>query len=95
MVLGLLARVLAQRECDRIECLPPHLQTLALRYRDAIASVLGVPPEAIREDVVVRWVRDWAQAYVKPEYRSMVQALIYGEEPRYVRGKDTGFHVLY
>ena len=94
-MLGLLARVLAQRECNRIECLPPHLQTLAVKYRDAIAGVLGVPPEAIREDVVVRWARDWAEAYVKPEYRSMVRALLYGDSPRFVRSGERGFHVLY
>ena len=94
MVLGILARVLAQGECNRIECLPPHMQTLAIKYRNAIANVLGVPPEAIREDIVVRWVRDWAEAYVKPEYRSMIRALIYGENPRLV-STEKGYSVIY
>ena len=77
---GLILRsIFAQRTCNRIECLPPHLQTLAERYRNAVANVLGVPPEAIREDIVVKWARDWAEAYVKPEYRQMIKALIYGD----------------
>lgn len=72
-------RALRGQACNKIECLPPHLQSLAYKYRNAIAEVLGVPPEAIREDIVVRWVKDWAEAYVKPEYRQMVRAKIYGD----------------
>lgn len=80
---GLLARLSGQgNECNRIECLPPNLRQLAIKYRNAIANVLGLPPEAIREDVVVKWVQHWVHAYVKPEYWSRLRALLYSYEPR-------------
>ena len=41
---------------------------LANRFREGIASALGVPPEYIREDRVRRWVENWAKAWIKPEY---------------------------
>ena len=51
-----------------IESLPPELRGIAEKFRQGIADALGVPPEAIREDVVVRWVTHWTKAFVKPEY---------------------------
>jgi len=37
-------------------------------FRRGIASALGVPPEAIREDVLQKWIIEWTKAWVKPEY---------------------------
>ena len=82
----LIGRLLSgQAECNRIECLPPHLQRLAIKYRNAIAEVIGVPPEAIREDVVVKWVKHWMKAYLKPEWQHVVQALVYTHYPEIVK----------
>ena len=76
---GPLVEALLSAQSPRsIEELPPHLRELAERYRRAVADVLGVPPEAIREDVVVRWVTHWAEAYVKPEYRHLIKARLGG-----------------
>ena len=44
------------------------LEELARRFREGIANAIGVPPEAIREDKVRRWVENWVRAFVKPEY---------------------------
>ena len=41
---------------------------MAEEFRRGMASALGVPPEAIREDVVQRWIISFTQALVKPEY---------------------------
>lgn len=41
---------------------------LAEEFRRGIAEALGVPPEAIREEAVERWVKQWTAAFVKPEY---------------------------
>ena len=41
---------------------------MAEEFRRGMASALGVPPEAIREDVVQRWIMAFTQALVKPEY---------------------------
>ena len=41
---------------------------MAEEFRLGMAEALGVPPEAIREDLVQRWVVNWARAFVKPEY---------------------------
>jgi len=41
---------------------------LAEEFRRGIAEVLGVPPEAIREEPIEKWVREWTRAFVKPEY---------------------------
>ena len=66
-------KLLGQASIPRsIEELPPNLRSLAEKYRGAIANVLGVPPEAIREDMVVKWVTEWARAFVKPEYQHML-----------------------
>jgi len=41
---------------------------MAEEFRIGMASALGVPPEAIREDLVTRWIIGWTKAFVKPEY---------------------------
>jgi len=45
---------------------------LAEKFKRGIAEALGVPPEAIREDVVERWATAWIRAFVKPEYWGVV-----------------------
>jgi len=41
---------------------------LAEDFKRGIASSLGVPPEAIRQDLIERWVIGWTRAVTKPEY---------------------------
>jgi len=41
---------------------------MAEEFRIGMASALGVPPEAIREDLVQKWIVNWTRAFVKPEY---------------------------
>ena len=41
---------------------------MAEEFRRGMAEALGVPPEAIREDLVQKWVVNWTRAFVKPEY---------------------------
>lgn len=41
---------------------------MADEFRRGMADALGVPPEAIREDVVQKWIVNWTRAFVKPEY---------------------------
>lgn len=41
---------------------------MADEFRIGMASALGVPPEAIREEVVQKWLVNWTRAFVKPEY---------------------------
>ena len=41
---------------------------MAEEFRRGMAGALGVPPEAIREDVVQKWIVNWTRAFVKPEY---------------------------
>jgi len=41
---------------------------LAERFKAGIADALGVPPEAIRQEPVERWVTEFTKAWVKPEY---------------------------
>lgn len=43
-------------------------ERIARKFREGIASALGLPPEAIRDDIVKRWVKNWMKAFVKPEY---------------------------
>jgi len=33
-----------------------------------MAESLGVPQEAIRDDLVKKWILNWTRAFVKPEY---------------------------
>jgi len=46
----------------------PAQKTLMRRFKEGIASALGVPPEAIKEGPVEKWVKEWTKAFVKPEY---------------------------
>jgi len=41
---------------------------MAEEFRIGMSQALGVPPEAIREDLVTRWIVGWTKAFVKPEY---------------------------
>ena len=41
---------------------------MADEFRRGMASALGVPPEAIREEIVQKWLVNWTRAFVKPEY---------------------------
>jgi len=41
---------------------------MAEEFRIGMSQALGVPPEAIREDLVTRWIVNWTKAFVKPEY---------------------------
>jgi hypothetical protein len=41
---------------------------MAEEFRRGMADALGVPPEAIREEIVQKWVVNWTRAFVKPEY---------------------------
>ncbi len=43
-------------------------QQMAEEFRIGMASALGVPPEAIRDDLVRNWIVNWTRAFVKPEY---------------------------
>jgi hypothetical protein len=48
--------------------LTPAQKALIEKWKRGIASALGVPPEAIREDVAERWLEHWIKALVKEEY---------------------------
>jgi hypothetical protein len=48
--------------------LTPHQRVLIEKWKRGIASALGVPVEAIREDVAEKWLINWMRALVKPEY---------------------------
>ena len=41
---------------------------MAEDFRYGMASAMGVPPEAIREDLVQKWIISYTRALVKPEY---------------------------
>jgi len=41
---------------------------LAERFKAGIADALGVPPEAIRQEPVERWVTEFTKAWVSEEY---------------------------
>jgi len=51
-----------------VRALTPEQEALAKKFREGIASALGVPPEAIREDVVKKWIVEWTKALVSEEY---------------------------
>lgn len=54
------------------ETLTESQKMLMERFATAISGVLGVPREAIREDVLQRWVINWSKAFVREEFwRSM------------------------
>lgn len=48
--------------------LTPQQKALIEKWKRGIASALGVPVEAIRDDVAERWLVEWMRALVKPEY---------------------------
>ena len=48
--------------------LTPAQKRLAEEFKRGIAEALGVPPEAIREEPIERWIRRWTAAFVKPTY---------------------------
>jgi hypothetical protein len=48
---------------------------LGEEFRRGIAEALGVPPEAIREEPLERWIIAWTKAFVKPEYYAQGRAL--------------------
>ncbi|GAI46190.1 unnamed protein product, partial [marine sediment metagenome] len=41
---------------------------MAEEFRIGMSQALGVPPEAIREEIVQKWIVNWTRAFVKPEY---------------------------
>jgi len=43
-------------------------QQMADEFRIGMAEALGVPQEAIRDDLVKKWILNWTRAFVKPEY---------------------------
>lgn len=50
--------------------LNPQQKRLAEEFRSGIASALGVPKEAIREDKVEEWVREYTEAFVRPGFQT-------------------------
>jgi len=50
------------------ETLTPAQKALMEKFKRGIATALGVPPEAIREEVLAKWIIEWSKAFVKPEY---------------------------
>jgi len=56
------------RLLGEIKVLTPEQKALIEKWKRGIASALGVPPEAIREDVAERWLEHWVKALVKEEY---------------------------
>ena len=60
--------ILGQKVGVTPETLTEAQKRLAEEFKRGIASVLGVPPEAIRQDVVEKWVIEWSKAFTKPEY---------------------------
>jgi hypothetical protein len=56
------------RLLGELKQLTPQQKALIEKWKRGIASALGVPPEAIREDVAERWLEHWIRALVKEEY---------------------------
>ena len=50
------------------ETLTEAQRRLMEEFRRGIASALGVPPEAIREEPLERWIIEWSRAWVKEAY---------------------------
>lgn len=48
--------------------LTPAQKVMAEEFRIGMAGALGVPPEAIREEIVQKWVVNWSRAFVKPQF---------------------------
>jgi len=50
------------------EKLTPAQKALMEKLRRGIADALEVPPEAVREELLERWIVQWTKAWIKPEY---------------------------
>jgi len=46
---------------------PRKFRALVEEFRRGIASALGVSPEDIRPELVEKWAREWARAFLTPE----------------------------
>jgi len=53
---------------SQVKELTEKQKELAEKFAEGIAEALGVPKEAIRKDVVEKWVIEWTKAFVTPEY---------------------------
>jgi len=74
----ILSKFFGQRAGTTPETLTEAQRRLAEEFRRGIAEALGVPPEAIREEMVERWVIGFTKAFVKPEY--WAQAVVTASE---------------
>jgi hypothetical protein len=52
----------------QVRALTPQQEELMKKFRKGLADALGIPEEAIREDILRRWVTEWTRAIVSPEY---------------------------
>jgi len=64
---GLLGLIQTLRPRTLFE-LTPEEKALAEKFKRGVAQALGVPPEWINEEIVERWITQWARAFVKPEH---------------------------
>jgi hypothetical protein len=60
--------LLQRLEIVQVRALTPQQEELVKRFRRGLAGALGVPEEAIREEVLRKWVTEWTRAIVKEEY---------------------------
>jgi len=61
-------RLFPQRVGVTPETLTEAQKRLMEKFRTGIAEALGVPPEAIKEEPLERWIIEWSKAWVKEEY---------------------------
>jgi hypothetical protein len=54
------------------EELTPKQQELVRKWIERMSKVMGVPPEAIDEEIAKRWVIGWMKAFIKEEYWEQV-----------------------
>jgi len=59
---------LRPRLFGEIKEITPKQKQLIEKWKKGIAEALGVPVEAMREDVAERWLEHWIKALVKTEY---------------------------
>lgn len=43
-------------------------EELAKKFVEAISRATGLPPEAINEEIAMKWAKHWMRAMTKPEY---------------------------
>jgi len=55
------------------ETLTEAQKRLMEEFRRGIAEALGVPPEAIKEEPLQKWIIEWTKAWVKPEYLKQIR----------------------